>query len=63
MLRLHKGYMNNDQEWRAHLFDEIKEIRKDVAEVKAEMMTLKLKVAVFSSFVGSIVSFFINKVI
>jgi hypothetical protein len=55
--------MNNDQEWRSHLFDEIKEIRKDVAEVKAEMMTLKLKVAVFSSFIGSVVSFFINKVI
>ena len=46
--------MNNDQEWRAHLFDEIKEIRKDVAEVKAEMMTLKLRVAAFSSFVGII---------
>ncbi len=55
--------MNNDQEWRAHLFEEIKEIRKDVGEVKAEMMTLKLKVSAFSALVGSIVSYIINKVI
>ena len=53
--------MNNDQEWRAHLFDEIKEIRKDVADVKAEMMTLKLKVAGFSSIIGAFASFFWNK--
>ncbi len=55
--------MNNDQEWRSHLFNEIKELRKDVSEVKSEMMTLKVKVAVFSSFVGSLVSFIINKVL
>jgi hypothetical protein len=55
--------VNNDQEWRAHLFDEIKELRKDVAEVKAEMMTLKLKVAGFSSFIGTLVGYIINKVI
>ncbi len=55
--------MNNDQEWRAHLFDEIKELRKDVAEVKSEMMTLKLKVAGFSSFVGAIISYIGNKLL
>jgi len=55
--------MNNEQEWRQHLFTEIKELRKDVQEVKSEMMTLKVKVAVFSSFVGSVVSFIINKVL
>jgi hypothetical protein len=49
--------MNNDQEWRAHLFSEIKELRKDVSEVKSEMMTLKLKVAGFSSLIGAISSF------
>lgn len=55
--------MNNDQEWRAHLFDEIKEIRKDVADVKAEMMTLKLKVAGFSSILGAIVSYAMDKLL
>jgi hypothetical protein len=55
--------MNNDQEWRTHLFNEIKEIRKDVSEVKSEMMTLKLKVAGFSSFIGAAMSYIINKVL
>ena len=55
--------MNNDQEWRNHLFSEIKELRKDVSEVKSEMMWLKIKVALFSSFFGSVVSYFINKII
>jgi hypothetical protein len=55
--------MNNDQEWRQHLFDEIKELRKDVSEIKVEMTTLKIRVAAFSSFVGSIVTYFINKVL
>jgi hypothetical protein len=55
--------MNNDQEWRAHLFNEIKELRKDVGEVKSEMMTLKLKVAGFSSFIGAVISYVINKAI
>jgi hypothetical protein len=55
--------MNNDQEWRAHLFNEIKELRKDVGEVKSEMMTLKLKVSGFSSFIGAVISYVINKAI
>ena len=55
--------MNNDQEWRAHLFNEIKELRKDVGEVKSEMMTLKLKVAGFSSFIGAVISYVISKAI
>lgn len=53
--------MNNDQEWRSHLFNEIKELRKDVSEVKSEMMTLKLKVAGFSSFIGAICAYIGNK--
>lgn len=53
--------MNNDQEWRHHLFDEIKELRKEVGEIKAEMMSLKIKVASFSAFIGSIVTVVINK--
>jgi hypothetical protein len=55
--------MNNDQEWRSHLFDEIKELRKDVAEVKSEMMTLKLKVAGFSSFIGAVIAYVGNKLL
>lgn len=53
--------MNNDQEWRNHLFSEIKELRKDVSVIKSEMATLKVKVAGFSSVVGAIVSFIWNK--
>ena len=45
------------------MFDEIKELRKDVSEIKVEMNTLKIRVAAFSSFVGSIVTYFINKVL
>lgn len=55
--------MNNDQEWRNHLFDEIKELRSDVKELKSEMMTLKIKVASFSAFIGSVVSVILNKFI
>lgn len=53
--------MNNDQEWRTHLFDEIKELRNDIKELKGEMMNLKIKVASFSAFIGSVVSVLINK--
>lgn len=55
--------MNNDQEWRSHLFDEIKEIRKEVSEIKAEMISLKLKVAGFSSFIGALASYIWNKLL
>ena len=53
--------MNNDQEWRQHLFDEIKELRRDVSEIKKEFVTLKVKVAGFSSFIGAIASYIWNK--
>jgi hypothetical protein len=53
--------MNNDQEWRAHLFEEIKEIRKDVSDIKSEMVTLKMKVAGFSSFIGALASYLWSK--
>ena len=53
--------MRNDQEWRAHLFEEIKEIRKEVGEIKQEMVSLKIKVAGVSSILGAIVSYFTHK--
>lgn len=53
--------MNNDQEWRAHLFEEIKELRKDVSDIKSEMVTLKIKVAGFSSFIGALASYLWSK--
>lgn len=55
--------MNNDQEWRHHLFEEIKEIRKDLAVVKSEMISLKVKVATFSAIIGSIASYLANKIL
>jgi|LakMenE18May11ns_1017448.scaffolds.fasta_scaffold8564780_1 hypothetical protein len=53
--------MNNDQEWRNHLFDEIKELRKDVTDIKQEMLLLKFKVSGISSFIGAVVSYIWNK--
>lgn len=53
--------MNNDQEWRSHLFTEIKELRKDVSDIKSEMISLKIKVASISSTIGAIVTYVINK--
>ena len=53
--------MGNDQEWRAHLLGELKELRKDVSEIKQEMTTLKIKVASFSSIIGALVSYVMNK--
>lgn len=54
--------MNNDQEWRQHLFDEIKELRKDVSLIKQEMVSLKLKIGAFSSFVGATASYLWSKI-
>lgn len=53
--------MNNDQEWRQLLFDEIKELRKDVQDIKSEMISLKVKVAGISSFIGAVASYLWNK--
>ncbi len=55
--------MRNDQEWRQHLFDEIKELRKDVSDIKSEMITLKVKVAGFSSLVGALITYIGNKLL
>lgn len=55
--------MNNEQEWRDRLFKEIDKLQSDVSEVKKEMMSLKIKVAGFASFIGSIAGYIINKVI
>lgn len=52
----------NQEEFSKLLFEEIKEVRKDLAELKAEMTTLKVKVAVFSSIAGSAATFLINKI-
>jgi hypothetical protein len=38
-----------EEEFRAYLREDIKEIRQDLKLVKDEMMTLKVKVALFSS--------------
>lgn len=53
--------MNNDQEWRVHLLSEIKELRREVHEIKTEMTSLKVKVALFSSFIGSVATVIANK--
>lgn len=55
--------MNNDQEWRSHLFDEIKQLRKDVSEIKSEMIGLKVRVAGISSVIGSLFTWIVNKIL
>lgn len=54
--------MNNDQEWRQHLFSEIKDIKNDLAFVKSEMLTLKIKVSAFSAILGSLASYIFGKI-
>jgi hypothetical protein len=53
--------MNNDQEWRAHMLTEIRDVRKEVGEVKSAITALKTKVATISSIVGAFAGFIINK--
>ena len=53
--------MNNDQEWRSHLFSELKEIKTEVSAIKVELINLKIKVAGVSSIIGSVMAYFCNK--
>ena len=53
--------MNNDQEWRNHLFNELKEIKNEVSAIKVELINLKIKVAGVSSIIGSVMAYFCNK--
>ena len=53
--------MNNEQEWRSYLISEIREIKNDVRFVKNEVTTLKVKVALFSSLIGSVATIVWNK--
>ena len=55
--------MNNDQEWRNHLFNELKEIKNEVSAIKVELINLKIKVAGVSSIIGSVITYFLNKII
>lgn len=53
--------MDNEQEWRNRIFTQMDAIEGKVDKIKDEMTTLKVKVAVFSSFVGSIATLIANK--
>lgn len=52
--------MNSD-EFIKLIYSEVKEVRADLQEVKKEMTTLKVKVALFSSVIGGAFSFIVNK--
>lgn len=54
--------MNNDQEWRQLILSKIDKIEGKVDKIDFEMNTLKVKVALFSSAIGSIATFLINKI-
>jgi hypothetical protein len=53
--------MDNEQEWRSYLISEMREIKNDVKIVRNEITTLKVKVAFFSSIIGSVASILWNK--
>lgn len=43
-----------DREWRQHLMNEVKELRKDIKSIRKGMGKLKLTVALMSSSFGAI---------
>lgn len=51
----------NTEDFAKLLYDEIKSLRSDIADIKKEMTTLKVKVAIFGSLAGSIATFVVNK--
>jgi hypothetical protein len=53
--------MTPEQELRKLIFDDLREIKQDIKDVKLEMNTLKIKVALFSSIIGSLAGFFADK--
>ena len=46
-----------DREWREHIFKTLDKIESKVDKIDKEMTTLKVKVAIFSSIAGAVVSF------
>jgi hypothetical protein len=61
--------VNNDQEWRNLLIANINKLERKIDDlsvkvnsINLEMNTLKLKVAGFSSIIGSIITLIINKI-
>lgn len=53
--------MDNDQEWRAFLLSEIKDLKHDISFIRKEITYLKIKVITISSALASGVSLFLNK--
>ena len=46
-----------DREWREHIFKSLDKIEAKVDKIDKEMTTLKIKVGIFSSIAGAVVSF------
>ena len=53
--------MTNEKEWRDMIFKKLDKVEDKIDSIQLEMNTLKIKVALFSSFIGSLVTFVINK--
>lgn len=49
--------MTPEQEWRAFLVAELREIKEDIKTIHSEMTTLKLKVAGISAIISSILTY------
>lgn len=47
----------SEKEWREHIFKTLDKIESKVDKIDREMTTLKVKVAIFSSIAGAVVSF------
>ncbi len=54
--------MDNEQEWRMLLLSKIEKLDDKVDDITKEMTTLKVKVALFSSVIGSIAAFIGGKI-
>ena len=50
-----------DREWREHIFKSLDKIETKVDKIDKEMTSLKVKVAMFSSIAGAIVSFIVDR--
>lgn len=53
--------MTPEQEWRHLILSKIDKMDAKIDKIDSEMNTLKVKVAIFSSMAGSVVTIIINK--
>jgi hypothetical protein len=53
--------LDNDREWRKYILEEMQDIQDDQKKMLIEMTTLKVKVALFSGVISTVISFIVGK--